>query len=115
MSQLFWCMLGIETLYAKGNQGIGEQIRQKVKTILGEPKEFKKKITKLYEYRSKLIHGDLDFPAKFSDETYDIYDASHLDYLGFAISILLSSIQVLIANDIDKFEFEFVWLNKQKE
>jgi hypothetical protein len=113
-AKLFWCLLGIEALFASNNNGIMEQIRQRIQIVFGEPKEFKRKINKLYEFRSRLIHGDLDFPAKFSEDV-DNYEYEYWDYVSFATSLLMSSIKTLIINDTDRFEFELVWRNKLEE
>ncbi|MFC0878444.1 hypothetical protein ACE01N_17755 [Saccharicrinis sp. FJH2] len=104
-SDLFWVMLGIESLLAEGNQGITKQIKDKSILILGEPKEYKKKLQKLYDYRSRLVHGDIDiFPSYYSD--FDSFDKEYNDYLDFAISILIALIRELIFKQADEFIFE---------
>ncbi|MES2113094.1 MAG: hypothetical protein V4577_30365 [Bacteroidota bacterium] len=107
-AHLFWCMLGIEALFSKGSNGISDQIREKIKLVLGEPAEFKKKLTKLYGYRSRLIHGDIDFPAKFSID-HKNFEMEYWDYTAFATSLLLASIKGLIENNIDHFTFDYQW------
>lgn len=109
-------MLGIEALLIEGNQSITDQFRQKSILILGEPKEFKKKLSKLYDYRSKLIHGRHDiFPRFYKDYSY-VMNENHVDkggtleyfeQLNFATSILLALIRELIIAKKDCFEFEF--------
>lgn len=103
-SILFWTMLGIEALLAEGSTNIIGQIKIKSSLILGEPIEYKKKLDKLYNYRSRFVHGDINFPAKFSSD-YDNFEKEYYDYLTFATSILLSLIRHLISKD--KFEFKF--------
>lgn len=104
-ADLFWIMLGIESLLVEGNQNITSQFREKSSIILGEPKEYKRKLNKLYEYRSKLIHGSFDiFPRYFSD--YKTFEVEYSDYLDFAVSILLALMRELIENQKNKFEFE---------
>lgn len=103
---LFWNMVGIEALLAKGNKDIQSQIKEKSSLILGEPTEFKKKLTRLYEYRSKFIHGELNFPPKFSSD-YESFDNDYFDYMSFSSSILLSLIRNMIKNKKYKFDFEY--------
>lgn len=104
-SVLFWVMLGIESLLADGSQGITKQINDKSILILGEPKEYKKKLNKLYDYRSRLVHGDLDiFPSFYTD--FESFEVEYNDFLSFAISILIALIRELISKRNDKFEFE---------
>lgn len=105
-SVLFWTMLGIEALLAEGTSNIISQIKGKSSIILGEPKEYKKKLDQLYAYRSRLVHGDINFPAKFSSD-FDNFEVKYWDNLQFATSILLALIRYLIANDKNEFQFEY--------
>ena len=104
-ADLFWIMLGIESLLVKGNQNITSQFKEKSILILGEPKDYKRKLNKLYEYRSKLIHGGFDiFPRQFTD--YQNFEAEYGDYVSFALSILIALIRELIHRQKTTFEFE---------
>jgi hypothetical protein len=105
-SQLFWNMLGIESLLANGTNNISNQIRVKSSLILGEPKEYKKKLGKLYNYRSRFVHGDFDFPAKFSAD-FEVFEDEYWDYLSFSTSILLALIRKLIEKGKNEFDFEY--------
>ncbi|HPH99469.1 MAG TPA: HEPN domain-containing protein [Chitinophagaceae bacterium] len=105
-SILFWTMLGIEALLAEGNNNIINQIKVKSSLILGQPTDYKKKLDKLYNYRSRFVHGDIDFPAKFSND-YDNFEEEYFDYLHFATSILLALIRYLIVNNKNEFQFEY--------
>ncbi|MET3503436.1 hypothetical protein ABIC45_005073 [Mucilaginibacter rubeus] len=109
-AHLFWCMLGIEALYAQGSNGVSEQIRQKIRLVLGEPTEFKKKLSKLYGYRSRLVHGDIDIPAKFSLD-HQNFEKEYWDYNAFATSLLLASLKLLITQEINCFIFDYQWAN----
>lgn len=104
-SVLFWIMLGIESLLADGIQSISYQIKEKSSIILGKPREYTKKLTKLYNYRSRLIHGDYNISPKFHSD-YGTYDEEYADYLFFSTSILIALIRELIATQKDEFKFE---------
>lgn len=106
---LFWNMVGIESLLAKGNKDIQSQIREKSSLILGEPVEFKKKLNKLYEFRSKFIHGELNFPLKFSSDE-KLFEEEYWDYTSFSASILLSLIRHLVTHKKYQFDFEYTYL-----
>jgi hypothetical protein len=104
-ADLFWIMLGIESLLAEGSQSISYQIKEKSIIILGKPTEYTKKLGKLYDYRSRLIHGDIDiFPKFYTD--YESFDIEYGDYLDFAVSILIALIRELIEKQKSEFEFE---------
>lgn len=108
---LFWCMLGLEAMYAKGSSAVSEQIREKTVLVLGSPKEYKKKLNQLYAFRSRLIHGDLNITPSYGMD-HENYGKEYGDYLAFGTSILLQSIRELVRNDITSFEFSFNWSNK---
>lgn len=105
-SFLFWSLLGIEALLAEGNSEVTNQIKTKCILLFGEPTEFKKKINQLYNYRSRFVHGDIDFPPKFyyNDEEFE---NEYWDYLFFSISILIALIRKLIKEDKTEFRFEY--------
>lgn len=107
---LFWNMVGIEALLAKGNKDILSQIKQKSILILGEPTEFKTKLSKLYDFRSKFVHGELNFPAKFSEGLVEDFENEYWDYTAFSTSILLALIRELIKKDKTEFKFEYKYL-----
>ena len=105
-SILFWTMLGIEALLAEGTNNIINQIKVKSTLILGQPTDYKKKLDKLYNYRSRFVHGDIDFPAKFSSD-YENFEQEYFDYLHFATSILIALIRDLISSKKNEFQFEY--------
>lgn len=107
-SHLFWAMLGIEALYASGSSNILTQIKEKVNIVLGEPKEFKNRLSKLYNFRSRLVHGDIDFSSRLGEDDWDDFEKEYYDQVSFATSILLASIKKLIAKDLTEFNFEIV-------
>jgi hypothetical protein len=104
-AQLFWVMLGIESLLVEGNQNITSQFKEKSILILGKPKEYSKRLSKLYDYRSKLVHGSSDiFPRHYSD--YESFEREYYKNLDFAVSILLALMRELIEKQKCNFEFE---------
>jgi hypothetical protein len=102
---LFWVMLGIEALLAEDIQGISKQIREKSTLILGKPTEYTSKLNKLYDYRSRLVHGNYNIFPRFYSE-YETYEEEYEDYLAFATSILIALIRELIKSQKIEFEFE---------
>lgn len=67
---LFYSLIGIEAIYTSGKQGVLEQLREKSVAIFGEPENYKNSLSKMYDIRSRFMHGTLNFPSK-----YYIYDA----------------------------------------
>lgn len=109
-NSLFWSMTGVEALYADGEIGIGYQINNKSKLFLGEPIENKRILTKLYDYRSKFLHGKKSIPLNhgwLDGEYTDKHDEEFMDNTFISAKLLTVTLQKIIANDIETFEFEF--------
>ena len=63
---IMYALMGIEALYAHGKEeSISEQIVKKTQVLLGEGIGIKKRIGRMYAFRSKVVHGQLDFPPWF--------------------------------------------------
>ncbi|MBV8253960.1 MAG: hypothetical protein JO154_15260 [Chitinophaga sp.] len=109
---LFWSLIGIEALYCTSKEGISEQIYEKVQLVLGPVSESKKKIKGMYNFRSRLIHGDIDIPPnnfpydddpddeKFQDE---LFNATIL-----AVAILTTTLQEIILKNETDLKFKYV-------
>ena len=111
-SDLFHAMIGLEAIFVIGNKNIQDQVNQKTQLLLGKRKEFKKVFSELYDYRSRYIHGQLDFINKFYvDDTNDIpidnQIKTHQKSL-YASAILISAIQKHIELNKSEFEFEMI-------
>lgn len=106
---LFWALLGIEALYANSKENIQHQVNTNSQLFLGERTDFKKSFRDLYEYRSRFVHGDLNFNNQFvlkngTDEfTTGIKRFSENEH--FAVAILLSSFQKLITKNMYDINF----------
>jgi hypothetical protein len=100
---LFWSLVGIEALYVEGKNSIMEQVRDKARALLGEPQEFKRALTRMYDLRSRFVHGALDFPGAYllNDATDEVarYDRDVFEAEGVAPSLLVATIQTLILRD----------------
>ena len=108
---IMYSLMGIEALYAQGQEdSIGEQILYKTQAIFGSREGLRKKIKGMYDFRSRLVHGQLDFVPCFTDwypselrKTYKkLYDANDI-----AIAILLATFQKMIINDWKTLTFEY--------
>lgn len=70
-----------------------------------KPTEYTKKLNELYDYRSRLIHGDTNiYPSFYFD--YQGFRKEYNDYLAFGTSILIALIRELIYKQKTEFEFE---------
>lgn len=109
--ELFYSLLGIEALYAIGNTNIMGQINEKVQLVLGELSDFKNVIKKMYDFRSRLVHGDLNIPSRMGIDCDGIneiekFDTEILKSSCLALAILISTFQWMIENNCTELKFE---------
>lgn len=107
---LFRAVMGIEALFAKGTGNLQDQVRSKSQIILGEQESFKKVYNNMYNFRSRYIHGDLDFPTKLSldmTEKTVKYNQEIQDATYFAIGLLHASLQELVLRNWSGYEFDY--------
>lgn len=109
--KLFRAVMGIEALYTKSKNNLMEQVREKTQILLGTQTNFKKLYSKMYELRSKFIHGELNFPTKINVEFSKRHE-SYMEDLNeatyFAVLLLGASIQKLVIKDWHEIHFEYI-------
>ncbi len=114
---LMWAMIGLESLYTRGREGLSEQLREKVKVLLGSPDLDAKRFKGLYVYRSKFIHGGLDIPLHYTPyDGLDAYQESILDTYHAqltATAILIATLQKMVVDD--RSDLDFYWALKPEE
>jgi hypothetical protein len=100
-----WAMIGVEAVFAPESAGVLQQLRGGARALLGYSQPAAKLISSMYEFRSRFVHGDLDFEGAASwkdlleEEDGPAVERSRKDIgdaLDMAIAILLASIQELI-------------------
>ena len=108
-SRLFWALMGVEALYVHGNAAILEQVREKTKVVLGTPTAFKKRVNKMYDFRSRFVHGNLDFPNLVrSGSSFDSpFDKALVESTSLALAILISTLQQLIKTNSKELKFGY--------
>lgn len=109
--QLFWALMGIEALYAKGSTGIMQQVKEKSQVLLGPQESFKKRIAQMYDFRSRLIHGDSVFPGYpvvfDADKRLKKHDDRLYESIGLAIAILVATLQEIIQRGWSGLHFSY--------
>ena len=63
---LVWALLAIEALSATGNEGLKNQLMTKSELLLGKRFAYKKRFQRIYDFRSRFVHGDIDFGVEYS-------------------------------------------------
>jgi hypothetical protein len=109
--QLLWALVGIEALYTKGDTGLLEQVREKSQVLLGHQTTHKKLVSQMYGFRSRFVHGDLDFPGLSfvhdAEEKVARYDDERLQATTVAIAILVATLQEMILRDWSQLYFTY--------
>ena len=108
---LFWSLVGIETLYCSGKEGLSEQIFNKTQVFLGEIKDYKKRLKQMYDFRSRLVHGDMDIPPnhyKLEDEDNDQFQQNLYDSTILAVAILTATLQKMVEGDRNNLSFKYI-------
>jgi Apea-like HEPN len=110
---LIWLVQALEALFDTPEAGISSTLRERVFLTLGKPSEnrnkIKKAINSFYNYRSEYVHGELPIPnpmsMRLSDESLDEFTDELLEHINFAMMLIVASLQKLIMEDGDGFEF----------
>lgn len=108
---LVWALLGLESLYGQGNVGLKTQLLEKSEALLGPRQENKKVFGWMYDFRSRLLHGDMDLLYQHNsydgDPAYEkiwdeLYECEQL-----ATAMLLSTLQNLCRRNSYSLEFRY--------
>jgi hypothetical protein len=113
--RIVWALLGLEALYGKGNIGLREQLLAKSESFLGSRTMNKKKFGNMYDYRSRLLHGDIDIPLEYTP--YDGEDR-FMSFLGdtaestqIAEAMLIATLQKMVSKNIYELNFRYTLEN----
>lgn len=103
---LFRAMQGLEAFYCDGTRELRRQLSSKSALFLGKWKENKNIVGRLYNSRSKFIHGSSSIGYFNQDLNYcDEYAEEIDDAADFATRLLVSTIQKCVIEDI----FDINW------
>lgn len=109
--ELAWVLLGLEALYAYGNTGLKEQLLAKTEVVLGPRTENKKMFGAVYDFRSRLIHGDVDIPLRFTIfdgvEKFEKFNAERYMHEALASAVLIATLQWMVKHNKHLLEFEY--------
>lgn len=107
--RLVYNLIALETLFTSSSYSISEQLNEKVQLYLGEIGDQKKAIKRMYDVRSRFLHGNLQIKPYFLyDNTMEnkIEDDIH-DSLLVASKILIRTIQKMIIEKRIELNFTY--------
>jgi hypothetical protein len=100
----------LEAIYAEGASGLRQQLVAKTHALFGPPQTHKKAFGSMYDFRSRFVHGDVDFPLAYDQRDYD--------QLGFteevetaievALAVLLATLQAMARSGSHRLTFTYV-------
>lgn len=105
---LLWSLVGLEALYCVG-EGKAEQINSKSQALFGKMESFKQKLKMMYNFRSMLIHGTLNFTAlHFNHELEPMaYHKDLIKYSALSSILLTRTLQEMVAQN--RFSLDFTY------
>lgn len=107
---LVWALVGLEALYGKGNLGLKAQLLEKSEVVLGPRMAYKKRFGGMYDFRSRFVHGDIDFPLAYVDRSSlepENFDREADESLLIAAAMLIATLQQLVERDLYELSFSY--------
>jgi hypothetical protein len=108
---LAWILLALESLYCSGSRGLKEQLVAKSELLLGQRSQNKKDFGAMYDFRSRLLHGDMDMPMRYSELNAVPDFERHFDdlgnYEGLGLAALLATLQIMVKNNWFNLSFPY--------
>jgi hypothetical protein len=96
-----WAILGLEAIYGEGNELLARQLVEKTNAFLGKQKTHLRALNNMYSFRSRFLHGDIDFPYAHrqldaAEEVDKFYDGATLPEF-LAMRVLTATLQKMAA------------------
>ena len=109
--QLLWALVGIESIYVRGKAELFQQVKEKSQVLLGPQEAYKKVLSRMYDFRSRFVHGDLGFPSLslLYDARPEVnkYDEGLSEATSVAVCVLAATIQETIQRGWDGVHFSY--------
>lgn len=108
---LVWALMGLEALYSRDSVGLKTQLLEKTEALLGPREENKKLFGWMYDFRSRLIHGDYNVPFRhhvYDDRsTRDKFETDLMRSEAMAIATLVATLQYMAEHTIYELGFAY--------
>lgn len=104
---LVWSLIGLEALYGDENVGMKAQLMEKSELVLGKRISHKKVFGEMYDFRSRLVHGDKNFGYKgVNGVLEEEYSYKIMDMNALASAVLIATLQYMCLNNLYDLEFQ---------
>lgn len=109
LNNILWISHALESLLITEHEGIQRLLKKRIESILGKPKSDTKWISKFYNLRSRIIHGDYKVIRDSCNEYIDPEVDNYIDYFwkvnDQSLAVLIALIRKLIINDGTSYVF----------
>jgi hypothetical protein len=104
-----WALLGLEALYTSSSTDLSNQIHERTQLYLGKIEKYKKSLRQAYDFRSRFLHGDANFPVSYAEYDIALESENFLERssnaTNFMIAILIATLQKMCLEN--KYEIKF--------
>jgi hypothetical protein len=84
---------------------------QKTEVVLGPRLENKKAFGAIYDFRSRLLHGDVDIPLRYTQwdgvKKYESFRDELVESEGLALATLIATLQRMLAQAQTDLKFQY--------
>lgn len=104
ITSIIWLIMALETLYLRNvdfDKSKTSELKKRIISFLGDPEKIglsEKKFSELYNYRSRVLHGDEDFPGTtyFRDSREDRFYTKAYKTSQIVAVVIIKTIQLMI-------------------
>lgn len=111
-SQVLWASMLLESLYKTPRVDIAERLKSRTLMVLptGKSKDARKLLSRFYDFRSRLAHGDFNVESPQQNDILDPESATYVaqfdEPLATALGVALATLQFLVAEGRTELDFE---------
>ena len=110
ISKFIFKMRILELIYIEGDNHLSHQLETRIQCYLGEMKTFKKKIKKMYDFRSDFVHGtSLLVPfhkSAYENEAQNKFNQGFYDADAFSFLLIISTLQKMYLENRTDLKFK---------
>lgn len=108
---ILYIVRALEALFVDGNENCSRLLKERLHIVLSEPEKNKKWISKFYQTRSRIAHGDYEMARPslyhYNDPALDdVYRSDIRKMMEKGVSVLIAVLQDLIHNNATEYKFD---------
>ena len=109
LQKMMLALMALEAIYTESNQSISSQLADKIPLFLNDIEIDSGKIKKIYDTRSRYIHGDFNIRIPFITNDDDMKKEDLLSgYYSYAMYLLILTIQKAIIENKLEIKYRYI-------